>query len=55
VHSAENVKYLRPLGAEPVVGDVTKPNALAPVVEDYSGVYSVLAVEPGRGAPDTLE
>jgi uncharacterized protein YbjT (DUF2867 family) len=49
------VEHLRSLAAEPVVGDVTKPETLAPAVEGCSGVYSVLAAGPGRGDPETVE
>jgi uncharacterized protein YbjT (DUF2867 family) len=55
VRSAKKGERLRSLGAEPVVGDVTKPDPLAPAVEGCSGVYSVLAAGPGRGDPETVE
>ena len=55
VRNAKKVEHLRSLGAEPVVGDVTKPDTLAPAVEGCSGVYSVLAAGPGRGDPATVE
>jgi uncharacterized protein YbjT (DUF2867 family) len=55
VRRAEKGERLRSLGAEPVVGDVTKPDTLAPAVEGCSGIYSVLAAGPGRGDPKTVE
>jgi uncharacterized protein YbjT (DUF2867 family) len=55
VRSAGKVEHLRSLGAEPVVGDVTKPDTLAPALEGCSGIYSVLAAEPGRGDAETVE
>jgi uncharacterized protein YbjT (DUF2867 family) len=55
VRSTGKVEHLRSLGAEPVVGEVTKPDTLAPAVEGCSGVYSVLAAGPGRGDPETVE
>jgi uncharacterized protein YbjT (DUF2867 family) len=53
VRRAEKGERLRSVGAEPVVGDVTKPDTLAPAVEGCSGIYSVLAA--GRGDPTTVE
>jgi len=55
VRSPRKVEHVRSLGAEPVVGDVTKPDTLAPAVEGCSGVYSVLAAGRGRGDPRTVE
>jgi uncharacterized protein YbjT (DUF2867 family) len=55
VRSTGKVEHLRSLGAEPVVGDVTKPDTLAPTGEGCYGVYSVLAAGPGRGDPETVE
>jgi uncharacterized protein YbjT (DUF2867 family) len=55
VRGAEKVEHLRSLGAEPVFGDVTKPDTLAPAVEGCTGVYSVLAAGPGRGDPQAVE
>ena len=55
VRSARKGEGLRSLGAEPVVGDVTKPGTLSRAVEGCSGVYSVLAAGPGRGDPETVE
>jgi uncharacterized protein YbjT (DUF2867 family) len=55
VRSAGKVEHLRSLGAEPVVGDVTKPDTLAPALEGCSGIYSVLAAGPGRGDAETVE
>jgi uncharacterized protein YbjT (DUF2867 family) len=55
VRSAGKAERLRSLGAEPVVGDVTKPDTLAPAVEGCSGVFSALAAGPGRGDAETVE
>jgi uncharacterized protein YbjT (DUF2867 family) len=55
VRGPRKAEHLRSLGAEPVVGDVTKPDTLAPAVEGCSGVYSVLAAGPGRGDPQAVE
>ena len=55
VRCAKKSERLRQLGAEPVVGDVIRPDTLAPAAEGCSGVYSVLAAGPGRGDPETVE
>ena len=52
VRSAGKVEPLRSLGAEPVVGDVTKPDTLAPAVEGCSGVFSALSAGTGREAKE---
>ena len=52
VRSAGKVEPLRSLGAEPVVGDVTKPDTLAPAVEGCSGVFSALSAGTGREAEE---
>jgi uncharacterized protein YbjT (DUF2867 family) len=46
---------LRALGAELVVGDVTAPDTLGSAVEGCSGIFSVLAAGPGRGASEDVE
>ncbi len=50
--SAGKVEPLRSLGAEPVVGDVTKSDTLAPAVEGCSGVFSALSAGTGREAKE---
>ena len=55
VRSAGKGERLRSLGAEPVVGDVTKPDTLAPAVQGCSGVFSALAAGAGRGDAETVE
>ena len=45
VRNAEKGRPLRALGAEVVIGDVTKPDSLAPAIVGCSGVYSALAAE----------
>src|SRR5215213_9851921 len=46
---------LRALGAELVVGDATTPDTLGSAVEGCSGIFSVLAAGPGRGASEDVE
>lgn len=43
---------LRSMGAEPVVGDVTKPATLAPAVRGCAGVFSALSSETEREAEE---
>ncbi len=52
VRRAEKGERLRSLGAEPVIGDVTKPDTLAPAVEGCSGVLSALSAETEREAEE---
>src|SRR5215203_354766 len=46
---------LRALGAELVVGDATAPDTLGSAVRGCSGIFSVLAAGPGRGASEDVE
>jgi uncharacterized protein YbjT (DUF2867 family) len=55
VRRAERGARLRSLGAEVAVGDATAPETLGPAVQGYSGIFSVLAAGPGRGAPEMVE
>lgn len=55
VRRAEKAAKLRELGAEVVLGDVTKPDTLRPAVEGCRGVFSALAAGPGRGDAQTVE
>ncbi len=53
--SAEKGKRLRKLGAEVVVGDVTRPSTLGPAVQGCFGVFSALGAGPGRGSSEAVE
>lgn len=48
-------EYLRSLGVEVSVGDVTRPGTVMPAVEGCSAVLSALAAGPGRGDAATVE
>ena len=50
VRSAEKGEKARAAGAEPVVGDVTRPETLAPALEGCDGVFSALATATERDA-----
>jgi uncharacterized protein YbjT (DUF2867 family) len=52
VRSAGKGEGLRRLGAEPVVGDVTKPETLAPALGGCAGVFSALSAATGREAEE---
>ena len=52
MRSAEKRERLRSLGAEPVVGDVTKPETLAPVLGGCAGVFSALSAGTKREAEE---
>jgi uncharacterized protein YbjT (DUF2867 family) len=50
--SAGKGEGLRSLGAEPVIGDVTKPDTLASALEGCAGVFSALSAGTGREAEE---
>jgi len=50
VRSAGKVEDLRALGAEVSVGDVTRPETLAPALEGCAGVFSALSATTDREA-----
>ncbi|MCA1848701.1 MAG: SDR family oxidoreductase [Actinobacteria bacterium] len=50
--SAGKGEGLRPLGAEPVIGDVTKPDTLAAALEGCAGVFSALSAGTRREAEE---
>ncbi len=52
VRSAKKVERLRSLGAEPVIGDVTRPDTLVPAVEGCSAVFSALSAATEREAEE---
>jgi uncharacterized protein YbjT (DUF2867 family) len=52
VRSAGKVEHLRSLGAEPVVGDVTKPETLAPALDGCAGAFSALSAATKREAEE---
>jgi uncharacterized protein YbjT (DUF2867 family) len=52
VRSAEKGEGLRSLGAEPVVGDVTKPETLAPALNGCAGVFSALSATTEQEAKE---
>jgi uncharacterized protein YbjT (DUF2867 family) len=52
VRSAGKGEELRPLGAEPVIGDVTKPDTLAAALDGCAGVFSALSAGTGREAEE---
>jgi uncharacterized protein YbjT (DUF2867 family) len=52
VRSATKGEGLRPLGAEPVIGDVTKPETLAPALDGCGGVLSALSAGTEREAEE---
>jgi uncharacterized protein YbjT (DUF2867 family) len=52
VRSAGKGEGLHPLGAEPVIGDVTKPDTLAAALEGCAGVFSALSAGTGREAEE---
>jgi uncharacterized protein YbjT (DUF2867 family) len=52
VRSAGKGEGLRPLGAEPVIGDVTKPETLAPALDGCAGVLSALSAGTEREAEE---
>jgi len=52
VRSAGKGEPLRSLGAEPVVGDVTKPETLAPALDGCVGVFSSLSSATEREAEE---
>ena len=52
VRSAEKGERLRSLGAEPVVGDVTKPETLAPALSGCAGVFSAISAGTKREAEE---
>ena len=55
VRRPEKGTRLRALGAELVVGDATAPDTLGVAVRGCSGIFSVLAAGPGRGASEDVE
>src|SRR5918994_4166458 len=55
VRRPEKGPRLRALGAELVVGDATAPDTLGSAVRGCSGIFSVLAAGPGRGASEDVE
>src|SRR5215217_3416501 len=55
VRRPEKGTRLRALGAELVVGAATAPDTLGSAVRGCSGIFSVLAAGPGRGAPEDVE
>ena len=52
VRSAERGRRLRPSGAQPVVGDVTEPETLAPALACCAGVFCALSAETEREAEE---
>jgi uncharacterized protein YbjT (DUF2867 family) len=52
LRSSGKGEHLSSLGAEPVIGDVTKPDTLAPAIEGCSGVFSALSSETEREAEE---
>src|SRR5215203_4424841 len=55
VRRPEKGTRLCALGAELVVGDATAPDTLGSAVRGCSGIFSVLAAGPGRGASEDVE
>jgi uncharacterized protein YbjT (DUF2867 family) len=55
VRRPEKGTRLRALGADLVVGDATAPDTLGSAVRGCSGIFSVLAAGPGRGASEDVE
>jgi uncharacterized protein YbjT (DUF2867 family) len=55
VRRPEKGTRLSALGAELVVGDATAPDTLGSAVRGCSGIFSVLAAGPGRGASEDVE
>src|ERR671910_761054 len=55
VRRPEKGTRLRALGAELVVGAATAPDTLGSAVRGCSGIFSVLAAGPGRGASEDVE
>ena len=52
VRSSDKGEHPRSLGAEPVIGDVTKPDTLAPALDGCAGVFSALSAGTRREAEE---
>lgn len=52
VRSSEKGEHPRSLGAEPVIGDVTRPDTLAPALDGCAGVFSALSAGTRREAEE---